>query len=398
MSQKFHITESGPKPCKARTGKCPYAESDHFSTKSEGTFRQDYIAFHNKKLKDDYFAQKEKFLDPFNTTSLKVRAERGDVVANRHLVKEIENKENSVGELTFVNYSRDFSFLSPKSLGLDPSKAVTMKLARSFETSDAALEVIPVWTVTLSHPSDKYKPEQELKFRLRNEHDRRVMELKIHEFARLGASKMFPDEKNTQFNQEYMSDKIISTIHSVENENHSAKKVKEMGLSFFKNEDQKIIVNQNYDSTFRPKHIKERLRLSPYYPEKPETKIRLWDSEAGVSSNWWSINVEDGEYSIMTNTRDEPRKKTVISSPEQARDIVKNFTQNVMLSQTPELVKEKSEFAFNFISETQKVFKEHEERIKSEKNNKREIDNELYDRDAEEKSGSLVGKLFKLLG
>jgi len=395
MSKRYHLTPKGPGICTAKLSESPYAAADHFDTTGP-SFQTDYTNFNNKRIREKYQQLVDLYLGPnaWKSSITKI-IEKGDPFGNRHLANDVEAQGDN--PLYFMNIKRTLPFYLKSDVETDPNNQVTVQVERFFVASEASRTVKPRWRITIQDPTNKYKPTQTLEVEFPDMNTTHISKLKINEFAWLASSKNFHDEYLLNQNQEYMSRKIMETIISVENENQSEVELKKIGLSFFKDDDPlKVVSNNHFDTTFRARFLKRRLNTGSFFGNKPELKIRIYENEPTCSANWWAIKREGDDFFVTTFTEKDGKIEKIANDPKEARVLVENYISNNMRINSPQATKERGDFVEKFVKEVTEVVLKHNETLLSQTTNS--SGDNLSGRKSEEEKGTIIGRLFKLLG
>jgi len=350
MAKKYHITKDGQVlPCRAFLRACPLTDYDN-----EKSARSALIDLQNSQKHEEKIEKLRKILDDYDHTVFLNADVSGDLNNQqpRHFVKKIEQtystndsshmKMMSSNPLKLDNYN---NYMNSFSLTLDSIP----KLVEEDET------IVNRWTLEYSYRNNKNKKKEVYALDLMTDRENSMFKAEsiIREALIQNAyphidAKSLTYDTNTILNQ-------IDEIHSIFDEEvsgpyYSWKLNPEHGTFAFSKEDF-IQVDANYNLTlFRGRTFERFVKESDWYKYvTPEINIQVYDNENGSSNSSWRLVTYSRKWFIQTVVNGGNPNPIRIHSAEEGREFMKNFVANHMPDNSPETVREKSDYVYDLM-------------------------------------------------
>lgn len=376
----YHLTEDGPKRCSATKGKCPYKNSQHFSTNygnekmwSDST-KWD-IQGANERNKREYFleefADQEKLFFRESEEGKDVLTFDFDDNKNlRDLRNELKNIRLSPYSQRLLFADKTFEYYNTKG-----EKTFEIRLERSVEPSDSDSDPLQVktWNI-ITTDTNRGEPIVQ-NFLIREDkavdgaiysadnyrHNRNI--IKTQEFLRSIMANTYrgipEDDLNKIVNSMYNQiSKHMNNIAYADGGNHNPKffftpKTDDSGETYY-------VANEDYNnSVIEPRDIikfHEEVRRTSRSIEFPEVRFRVREENDG---NEWAVEKHDEGLLLTLTNADGEKVEKVITNKDQATKELKPFLINNMNIEKPKSVLERvlfvGELAEKYVKEQQVI-------------------------------------------
>lgn len=388
---QYHMTPDGPKPCRARKGKCPYS---HYTT-PEGAV----AAAELETRKADAGRARKNLETRLNNLSpdeavqpvhdLNQRGDFGPQLIQK--MDEIEERTGTRPEFVPGISSAQFD---------GPGGKINFMATRGYQIEGNPPRVIPTWTLSTSQEFGPQKINKKSEvYPLGNEAEGKVFKRDAYAMLNDSTSRAWPgDPETANAKRDQAVDSFVNVVNTCETAERGAVAADNVGFSnFSKSTNEKIEGQADWsESIMRGQEVREVLASPKYRDLIPEVQMTVQDSKSKKSPNYWTARRSYDGWSVHLTREGKTESKPVYSKEELQSEIY-GFSRNEMKSSEERAQRSSSDTAELF-SQTELAIDAHDERTRAkwareEEEQVAQEHEELY-HDPEPKKG--LNKLFSL--
>lgn len=402
MARRYHMTETGPKPCRARPGNCPL---DHSDTR-EGAVAQheaNIMRRDNKRRQQELQQEFQNLTKDQKVTGYYNMIDRGHygrMLAND--VQEIYNRTGArpeyVDGLLFTEFKDSTGVIN-----------VEVSAQKSYEIVGNPAHISPVWNLRIKEERAGVLIEDKSeRYPLTTQNEGRQLNQGMYRLVTDGLDRANISSSEAEAKRSQVMDSFINGVKSIETLERGAPEAQNLGFSYFKgSDDNRIIARADYAETaISPKDLEDVIESGQYRTKDPDVQIMIQDSDAKTSKAYWTASYKDDKWSISTVDRDGNASVQPVRDSEQASQIVHDFSISEM-NFNKERAVGSANFIEEFVEDTDAIRERHRirlDRSRQSEQEKLEIDRRrkehlrLYSGDnRSKKPDSLFGKMLDAL-
>lgn len=401
--QRFHITPTGPKRCKATFRACPFA--DHYGSEESALAADAVIQRNNahraelKRLEDNHRNPDPRY---FSRTSFNFGAGN---TSPRKFGQEIDARIDNLGVKPQIYHSMG-QFRMENGNGME----VNMQVMRMTEIDEGLARYTGVWRFINKsnkiglHRHSKTNSDVVLDFSTAQACRRSMLQAR-EMFRTAVISSGVYDEEKADAAADNMAEDFKNMFNAVESDAAGDFDLWDRGMGYFtKSDSDTIVVNENYRTTaFRAENFRNFIQECPYYHSvNPNAEIRVTDRHPFTGASW-SLKRESNQWSVDKTYADGRSETVLVNTPQEALDHVYYHNLAEVNPNDEKESLEKGRYAGELVQQVEICLENNKavvEKWWSETSSmtvedaKKIMNNEIYDL-KEEPKGSIMGKIFE---
>lgn len=401
-NKKYHLTPDGPKICKASFRMCPYAS--HFGTEESAFAAEKILNEHNAQL--DHVEQLKAFVqNPDNRYFIRSPFLFDDNSKSaRQLGDELDRRFKEHGFEPQLFHS-----MGTFRLQNGVANPVEVSVMRVDGVDEENAKIVGNWRVSTKMnmtgvPGQDSTTNVMLDFNSEQSAKRSFAQVREIFYNGAVRSGLFNEEEKADELADQMQSKFQKMFNAIEGNAAGDFELWERGYGYFQGSDgETIVAREDYGtSAFRGENVRRFLAENHYYASyTPELDIRVSETNERNGTSW-AVYKSGDQWHVEEGKADGTKNDYVCAEPQEVYNTVSWIISETVNPGDQEAAKKKGQYAGVLMFDCESALRKNREKVaayweaervakEARKNNS--TNNDLYDRNSEEK-GSLMGKIF----